>query len=301
MKNYVRFDWAMKRLLRDKANYDVLEGFLSTLLDDDIHIHRFLESESNQSDMSDKFNRVDILAEDCRGQLIIIEVQNTRELDYFHRMLYGTSKAIVEYIKLGDEYGKIRKLYSINIVYFDLGQGRDYVYHGKTHFYGLHDKTDELRLSPRQMETFKGRIWVGDIFPEYYVLRVDKFNDVARTPLDEWVSFLKTGEIEDSYTAKGLSEAREKLRVTTLSDAERVKYYRDMDAISYQRSVIGTGWFEGHAEGVAEGRAEGLAEGRIEGQYEKAREIALKLKWQGLSSNVIADATGLSVDEIEKL
>lgn len=125
------------------------------------------------------------------------------------------------------------------------------------------------------------------------VLRVDEFNDVARTPLDEWISFLKTGEIEDSYTAKGLSEAREKLRLVTLSDAERAKYYRDMDAISYQRSVIGTGWIEG--------RAEGLAEGRAEGQDEKAREITLKLKRQGLGFGMIADATGLSVDEIGKL
>ena len=273
MNHYIRFDWAMKRLLRDKANYVVLEGFLSTLLNNDIRIHRFLESESDPSDASDGFNRLDMLVEDQRGELVIIEIQNTRELDYFHRMLYGTSKAIVEYIKLGDVYGNIRKLYSINIVYFDLGQGTDYVYHGKTHFYGLHDKTDELHLSVRQMETFKGRVWAGDIFPEYYVLRVNDFNDVARTPLDEWISFLKTGDIKDSYTAKGLSEAREKLRVNALNDAERVRYYRDMDAISYQRSVIRTEW--------------------IEAQAEKAKEIAIQLKQKGLDIKFIAETTGL--------
>jgi len=27
--NYIRFDWAMKRLLRNKANFAVLEGGLS--------------------------------------------------------------------------------------------------------------------------------------------------------------------------------------------------------------------------------------------------------------------------------
>ena len=128
----IRFDWAMKRLLRDKSNYVVLEGFLSTLLSEDLRISRFLESESNQMDKEDKFNRVDILAEDTQGRLLIIEVQNSRELYYFHRMLYGVSKAISEYINLGDDYDKVRKVYSINIVYFDLGQGEDYVYHGKT-------------------------------------------------------------------------------------------------------------------------------------------------------------------------
>ena len=151
-ENLIRFDWAMKRLLRNKSNYVVLEGFLSTLLGEDLRICRFLESESNQDDATDKFNRADMLVEDTNGKLLIIEVQNNRELDYFHRMLYGVSKTISEYINLGDDYDKVRKVYSINIVYFDLGQGKDYVYHGKTEFRGLHDKNDILQLSVRQRD-----------------------------------------------------------------------------------------------------------------------------------------------------
>ena len=174
--NLIHFDWAMKRLLRDKSNYVVLEGFLSTLLGEDLHICRFLESESNQSDANNKFNRADILVEDTAGRLLIIEVQNNRELDYFHRMLYGVSKSISEYINLGDDYDKVRKVYSINIVYFDLGQGKDYIYHGKTVFRGLHDPNDVLRLSPRQREIFIGDD-AGDIFTEYYVLRVNDYEE----------------------------------------------------------------------------------------------------------------------------
>ena len=169
MENLIRFDWAMKRLLRDKSNYVVLEGFLSTLLEEDVHICKFLESESNQADASDKFNRADILAEDSKGELLIIEVQNNRELDYFHRILYGVSKTIAESIGLGDAYSKVRKVYSINIVYFDLGEGKDYVYHGKTDFRGLHNPNDILRLSVRQREIFVGKE-AGDLFPEYYCL-----------------------------------------------------------------------------------------------------------------------------------
>ena len=81
--NLIRFDWAMKRLLRDKANFVVLEGFLSELLQDNIKIHRILESEGNKEDESDKFNRVDVLAENNKKELIIIEVQNTREFILF--------------------------------------------------------------------------------------------------------------------------------------------------------------------------------------------------------------------------
>ena len=63
---YFRFDWAIKRLIRNKANYDVLEGFLSVLLGEDIKIVRFLESEGNQEAAEDKYNRVDILCEDSK-------------------------------------------------------------------------------------------------------------------------------------------------------------------------------------------------------------------------------------------
>ena len=91
-----------------------------------------------------------MLAEDTNGELLIIEIQNNRELDYFHRMLYGVSKAITGYIGLGDAYSNDRKVYSINIVYFDLGQGKDYEYHGKTFFRGLHVPEDVLQLSVRQ-------------------------------------------------------------------------------------------------------------------------------------------------------
>lgn len=298
--NLIRFDWAMKRLLRNKSNYVVLEGFLSTLLGEDLRICRFLESEANQEYASDKFNRADILVEDTEGKLLIIEVQNNRELDYFHRMLYGVSKTISEYINLGDDYDKVRKVYSINIVYFDLGQGKDYVYHGKTEFRGVHDKNDILRLSARQREIFVGKD-AGDVFPEYYVLKVNDFDKVAKTPLDEWIKFLKTGEIDSTATAKGLPEARERLRVDSLPDKEKRAYYRDMEALRYQRSVIKTGWYEGREEGRAEGLKEGRAEGRAEGRVEGKVEIARNMKAMGMPIDVIARCTNLGEDEIVAL
>ncbi|MDR1342594.1 MAG: Rpn family recombination-promoting nuclease/putative transposase, partial [Prevotellaceae bacterium] len=134
----ISFDYALKRLLRNKANFDVLEGFLSELLLRDVKVKNIGEGESNQQYAEDKYNRVDILVEDTDGAVIIIELQFTQEIDYFHRMLYGTSKAITDRMHLGDQYITVPKAYSINIVYFDLGQGTDYVYHGKTHFVGLH-------------------------------------------------------------------------------------------------------------------------------------------------------------------
>ena len=133
-KKLIRFDWAVKRLLRNKANFVVLEGFLSELLFDDIKIERILESEGNQEAEDDKFNRVDILTQNSKKELIVIEIQNTYESDYFHRMAYGASKALTENLGLGQAYAEIKKVISINIIYFDLGQGKDYIYKGTTHF-----------------------------------------------------------------------------------------------------------------------------------------------------------------------
>ncbi|MDR0371503.1 MAG: PD-(D/E)XK nuclease family transposase [Prevotellaceae bacterium] len=264
--NFIRFDWAAKRLLRQKSNFVILEGLLSTLLKEDIHIVRMLESESNKEEVSDKFNRVDMLAQNSDGELIIIEVQNTREPDYFHRMLYGVSKAITEYIQEGDEYETVRKLYSINIVYFGLGQGDDYIYYGSTKFVGLY-KNDVLKLSKHQQEQFTYQD-AGDLFPEYYVLRVNKFDKKVVTSLDEWMLFLKTGDIPENVTAKGLSEARELLRIDRMNQAERSAYNAHTEALRYQKSVIQTGLIEGRMEGLTEGRAEGLAEGLEKGRAE---------------------------------
>ncbi len=318
MANYIRFDWAMKRMLRNKANYAVLEGLMCSLLNEKFTIKRFLESESNQQSENDKFNRVDILAENEKGELTIFEIQNTRELTYFHRILYGVSKVITDYINLGDDYDKVRKVYSINIVYFMLGQAKDYVYHGKTVFQGMHDPHDILKLSNRQSEVFFGediergentKREAGDIFPEYYLLCVDNFDKLAVNNLDEWINFLKTGDIQDDAKAPGLSIARKCLDIDKLSVSEKNDYVRHMENLRYQRSVIKTGYddgwqegrMEGRMEGRAEGRAEGLQEGRSEGEHAKALQIAKAMLAKGFYAANVAEMTGLSIEEIQKL
>ena len=115
---YVRFDWAIKRLLRQKANFDVLEGFLTVFLGEKVTILEILESESNQLSAEDKFNRVDIKARNSKDEIIIIEIQNTRELYYLERILYGVAKAITEHISLGETYYKVKKISSIRATTF---------------------------------------------------------------------------------------------------------------------------------------------------------------------------------------
>ena len=284
---YIRFDWAVKRILRDKANFGVLEGLITVLLEEPVHIVEILESEGNQEEATDKFNRVDIKAKNSKDEIIIVEVQLTRELYYLQRILYGVSKAITEHINLGDKYDQVKKVYSISILYFDLGQGSDYLYHGYTQFIGVHTH-DKLKISMRDRQMLEMRA-PEKIFPEYYLIRVNQFNEVAKTPLEEWLDYLKSGRIKDNTTAPGLQEAKKKLQVMKMNKAERQAYDRHIDNIMVQNDVLDTA------------KMEGLEEGRAEGRAEEKCSLAKAMKAEGLPTATIARITGLSEDAIHKL
>lgn len=300
---YIRFDWAMKRMLRDKANFAVLEGLLTVLLEEQVRIQQILESEGNQETADDKFNRVDIKAENNKGEIIIIEIQLTRELYYLQRILYGVSKAITEHISLGDRYNQVRKVYSISIVYFDLGQGSDYLYHGFTQFVGVHTH-DTLKISSRDKKLLEMKT-PEKIFPEYYIIRVNEFNKVARTPLEEWIDYIKNGRIKDDTKTPGLQEAKQRLQVMKMSKAERQAYDRHIDDIMVQNDILDTakkdgwedGWEDGNKKGMAQGMAAGLAQGKAAGKAEVARNLLA----MNLPVDAIVKATGLSADEINNL
>ena len=304
---YIRFDWAVKRMLRDKANFSVLEGLITVLTGTKVKIVEILESEGNQETASDKFNRVDVKAKNEQDEIIIVEVQLTRQLYYLQRMLYGVSKAITEHIDIGNKYDQVKKVYSINILYFDLGKGSDYLYHGKTTFTGVHTG-DQLQVNTREKDELRMKA-PENVFPEYYIIRVNEFNDVATTPIEEWLDYLKNNHIKDDTTTPGLREAKERLLYLTMNDRERQAYIAHMDDIMVQNDVLDTakmeGRAEGRAEGLTEGRAEGLTEGRAEGRAEgeqlKAMEVARGMKADGLSAEAIARYTGLSVAAIAEL
>ena len=212
----------MKKMLRHKANFDILEGFLSELLGEEVKIKQLLDSESNKETENDKFNRVDVLVENAKSELVIIEIQNSKEYDYFHRILFGAANAITEHIKEGQPYAEVKKIISITIAYFDLGQGKDYVYHGTTVFKGIHEN-DILTLADKQIELYQKRN-VHEIFPEFWVIKVEKFGNLVNDKLDEWIYFFKNAEIKADFSAKGLKEASERLDEMKLNEKDSKDY-----------------------------------------------------------------------------
>ena len=324
---YIRFDWAIKRLLRQKANFDVLDGFLTVFLNQKVKVIEILESESNQQDATDKFNRVDIKAKDEKGDIIIVEVQNTTELYYLERILYGVAKAITEHIDLGNSYKEVKKIYSISILYFDLGKGSDYLYVGQNNFVGVHTK-DQLQVNAKERGTIVKKL-PSDIFPEYILVRVNEFNKVAVTPLEEWIEYLKNGEIRPDTQAPGLQEARKKLQYYSMNDADRLAYDKHIDSVMIQNDVLESARDEGLAQGMAQGMAQGIEKGMAQGiekgmaqgiekgiaqgiekgiakgieQGAQREKIALakKLIAKGLSIPEISEITNLSTKDLQEL
>jgi predicted transposase/invertase (TIGR01784 family) len=280
MRPLVSFDWAIKRLLRQKANFDILEGFLSVLLKDNITIHSIGESESNAHHELSKINKVDILCETIDKKIILIELQYNSENDYFQRMLFVTSKAITDRMLEGHSYDKVSKVISINIVYFDLGQGEDYVYYGSTEFRGIH-MNDDLRLSAHQQKLYNIHK-PSEIFAEYYIIKVNSFNDIAKDGLDEWIFYFKNNALPTTYSAPGLESVSKNLKYDDMSPQSKIDYDAHQKEMAITYGVIETAKYEG----------------REEGREETIKLIVVKTFKNGLAISLISSITGLSEDKI---
>ena len=326
-RKLISFDWAIKRILRSKANFDILEGFLSELLKEDIKILEILESESNKDKKLDKYNRLDIKVKNQNNEILLIEIQYDREMDYMQRILYASSKAIVEHMKESDSYSKVTKIISISILYFDFGDGDDYIYKGTTNFIGLHNKTI-LKLNEKQKKLYHTDK-VEKIYPEYYLIKVRNFDDNAKDTLDEWINFLKNETIPDNPKAKGLKKAKETLDYLQMTDKERQEYNTYQKTLHDQASAYESTYVVGKIEGMKEGLErglekgleqglekgleqglekgleqgleKGLEQGLEKGEKRKAIEIAKNLLKKGLDTEMIADITGLEIKELMDL
>ena len=304
-RTLVSFDWAMKHILRDKANFDVLEGFLSTLLNDEIRVLSLLESEANQQHELDKYNRVDLLTMDSKEEIVLIELQYTWQPAYLKRLLYGTAKLIVDHIQIGQPFDQVRKVISISILYFPVSQDADdYLYHGKTEFTGLNTgKLLQVNMAhlpkPEQLKpaashhangATKADDEVVNIFPEYYLIEVGHFQNLIRHPIDEWIYLFKNSAVRDDFHSRNIQAAKEKLTVMQMSEADRKAYKQFLLSRANALDVM-TGHFQ-------QGIEQGIEIGKEQGIEFANRENARKMRDAGLDPTFIARITSLTEAEI---
>jgi len=280
----IRFDWAIKNILRNKANFDVLEGFLGALLSKKLTIIEILESEGNKEESDDKFNRVDILVKDDLGEKIIIEVQNNREVHYLERLLYGTSKVITESMESGSPYREVQKVISVSIIYFLMGENLDdYLFYGKTDFKGIHSGS-KLILKRKEGNMFK-KVDPSRIYPEYWLIEVEKFQNIIENDLDEWIYFFKNESIPDDFNSESIKKAKEKLDFLKLSKENQKSYTRYLENLAIEKDVIQSA----HEEGLEEGRDI------------REEEIVVNMYKKGLKPEEISGYTALSIERIKEI
>jgi len=283
-RTIISFDYAVKYMLRGKAEEDfiILGGFLTELIGREVTVCDILESEGNKADKADKTNRVDLKARLEDGEMAVFEFQFHQEIDFFDKVLFGVSKAVVEQVSVGKRYN-IKKVYSIIVSYYNLGAKREYVFCGKFGGFRGVNYTDETLPF--------GRFGVApdspkaDIHPEYYLILPNMFDEKLRNMFDQWVYVLKKSEVRDDFTARGIKEAQVKLDLMKMTPPERDAYNRFLDNKCSLDNVV--------TDAREEGRQEGLLEGK--------REIALNLYKQGVSIDIICAATGLSKEQIEEM
>ncbi len=277
-RELVSFDFAMKYILRQKDNFEILEGFLTALLEDDVTVIEIIESESNKEATILKGNRVDLMIKDSKDRRMIVEIQHAAETHYFERMIFETSKTIVDNLEKGKYYGDIVKVISINILYFDLGEGDGDLYKGTIEFKDMRNQTT------LKYETNK--------LPEYYIIRTKKFNDEIKTALDEWLYMFKNSEVKEECNSKGIKLAKERLDVLKMDDKQRRAYDRFIHERRIEGDVMATAEERGRAEGIKEG----IEKGRLEEKMSLVKSLL-----DILDDDTIALKTGLALEQVQKL
>jgi predicted transposase/invertase (TIGR01784 family) len=145
-----------------------------------------------------------------------------------------------------------------------------------------------LNLSYQEQKAYHTE-QIAKIYPEYYIIKVNQFDEVAKNTLDEWVNFLKKEEVSEHTKAKGLKEAKEKLDVLKLSKEEKKEYdsfisnWRDTESAMISNFIAGE------------------LQGEKTGELKSKREMAKKCLAEGMSMETIMKITGLPEDEVRNL
>ena len=296
-RTIISFDYAIKYILRDKANFDVLSGFLTELLEKPVEVLEILESESNIFARDDKINRLDLKARIDSGETAVFEIQFFDQIDFFGKVLFNACKAVVEQVASGQLFD-IKKVYSVNIAYFDLGARQEYLFRANlTKFKGIHFD-EHIPFS----QNLNPHLPANELHPEYFLILPNRFDEQMRGRFDEWIYTLKKSAVRSDFTAAGLQAAGEKLDLLKMTDEERAEYEKYQQAVSSQKSQLYTAELKGLTEGLEKGKAEGLAEGEKKGEKQKAIAIAKNLLSLGtIPLEQIAQATGLTTEEIKAL
>ena len=289
-------DVGFKRIFGQEFSKPLLLDFLNSLLEGEKHIVNltFLDKEQPALYDEDRSLIYDIYCETDEGEHIIVEMQNKSQPYFKSRSIYYISESIARQGERGSSWNyAIDSVYLIaflNFIPLDFKQQfrTDVVLAEKN---TVDQFSDKLRMIYLQLPLFK------------------KEADECENQVERWIYLLKNMETLSRLPWAAQSAVFKKLEsiadVGAMSRDERLKYdealrkYRD--TINVFEGVRMDGLMEGRMEGRKEGRKEGRMEGLMEGQRSEKMENARKMKTYGQALDMIAEITGLSIEEVRGL
>ena len=166
MTNLISFDYAIKYLLKDKGDFEIVEGFISAILGSQgygpIKIRSLLESESNKEAAYMKRSIADLIVEDQDGNNYIVEIDRAYTKLFLHKAVFNTSRLIVDNLGSSQDYLKIKKVFHISLLYFPFDDTDTPLHHGPVIFHEVDKKhPTDLNLIDRGMHIFEAH----NIFP----------------------------------------------------------------------------------------------------------------------------------------
>lgn len=274
-------DFIFKKIFGSEENADILISFLNAIFksEDKIKTVKIENTDIEKSYLEDKFSRLDIKATTNRNEKINIEIQLRNERNMIKRTLYYWSKVYEEQLEEGKNYSTLNRTVCINILNFN------YLKNDKFHSrFRLKDTSTNDELT--------------DII-EIHFIEIPKLSDESgeKDMLTSWVQFLKNPEskrvrnLEDDV--KEIRSAKEKL-VEISADKKQRELYEMRKKIVHDRiNALDSAREDGIEQGIEQGMEIGL---------EKAKaNIAKNLSSLNIDIDTIVKASGLSLEEINKL
>ncbi|UTC63308.1 Rpn family recombination-promoting nuclease/putative transposase [Treponema sp. OMZ 787] len=292
----LRNDYAFKKVFGVEENKDILQDLLECILDippEDISGLELLDKEFHKELLTEKLGILDIKLRLKDGTFVDIEIQNRWHFDFPERTLYYWSKMYNERIKQGQDYTKLPKCITINLI----GQGFN---KNKR----LHNKYLILEQDTKEPLVSKLEIHILNL-EKARLLKESQCKDDKMKRLLTWLKFIETDDREVrkmlAETSKVMAKANDKIIVMEMSPKEKWLYDSRMKYENDRASCISEGYREGILQGEIKGRQEGIEQGFAEGSYHNKLETAQNLIEMGFAVEDIVRATGLGKEEIEKL
>ncbi len=286
-------DLTFKRVFGEHPDLvmSLLNALLPLTADQEITDIEYLPSEMVPENPLRKNSIVDVRCKDKQDRQFIVEMQMIWSPEFKQRVLFNASKAYVRQMNIGEQYELLQPVYSLNLVNEIFEPELEGYYH---HYKMIHvensDKViDGLQLVFVELPKFTPHSYAEKKMQVLWLRYLTEINDNTREVPEE---LMANPEVKKAVDA---------LEVSAFTDAQLAGYEKFWDIISVEKTLYNSAERRGMEKGMAEGIEKGIAEGIEKGMAEERHLIALNMKKQGVSFELISQCTGLSVKEIELL